>query len=114
MTGQRFCTVMIEETVAIEVVFAVPEKQQVIQLEVPLGTLIRDAVRLSCIESHFPSYDLSALPVGVWMEVKPQAYVVQSGDRIQIYRSLITNAKDARRRRAETQASKETQANKKT
>ena len=55
---------MIEETVAIEVAFAVPEKQQVIQLEVPFGTLIRDAVRLSCIESHFPSYDLSALPVG--------------------------------------------------
>jgi putative ubiquitin-RnfH superfamily antitoxin RatB of RatAB toxin-antitoxin module len=40
------------------------------------------------------------------MEVKPPTYVVQSGDRIQIYRSLITNAKDARRRRAETQASK--------
>ncbi len=106
MTGQRFCTAMIEETVAIEVVFAVPEKQQVIPLEVPPGTLIRDAVRLSCIESHFPNHDLSNLPVGVWMEVKPETYVVQSGDRIQIYRSLITNAKDARRRRAETQAGK--------
>jgi len=106
--GQRFCTLMIEETVAIEVAFAAPEKQRVIQLEVPLGTLIRDAVRLSCIESHFPSYDLSALPVGVWMEVKPQAYVVQSGDRVQIYRALITNAKDARRRRAQTQANNKT------
>ena len=97
---------MIEETEPIEVVFAVPEKQQVIQLEVPQGTLILDAVRLSCIESHFPNYDLSTLPVGVWMELKPETYVVQSGDRIQIYRSLITNAKDARRRRAETQARK--------
>ena len=106
MNGQRFCTAMNEETVAIEVVFAVPEKQQVIQLKVPPGTLIRDAIRLSCIESHFPNYDFSILPVGVWMEVKPRTYVVQSGDRIQIYRSLITNAKDARRRRAETQASK--------
>ena len=106
MNGQRFCTAMNEETVAIEVVFAVPEKQQVIQLEVPQGTLIRDAIRLSCIESHFPNYDFSILPVGVWMEVKPRTYVVQSGDRIQIYRSLITNAKDARRRRAEIQASK--------
>jgi len=106
VTGQRFSTVMAEETVAIEVVFVVPEKEEVIQVEVPSGTLIRDAVRLSCIESLFPSYDLSALSVGVWGEVKPQAYVVQSGDRVQIYRALIRNAKDARRRRAATQASK--------
>ena len=104
---------MTEETVTIEVVFAAPEKQEAIQLEVPSGTLIRDAVHLSCIESHFPSYDLSALSVGVWNDVKPETYVVQSGERVQIYRSLITNAKDARRRRAETQASKEPQENKK-
>ena len=106
MTGQRFFTVMTEETVAIEVVFAVPEKQEVIQIEVPSGTLIRDAVSLSGIESLFPNDDLSMLSVGVWNEVKAQAYVVQSGDRVEVYRSLINNAKDARRRRAETQASK--------
>ena len=99
---------MTEETVAIEIAFSVPEKQEVMRLEVPLGTLIRDAVRLSCIESLFPNYDLSTLSVGVWSEVKPQAYVVQSGDRVEIYRSLINNAKDARRRRAETHASKKT------
>ena len=99
---------MTEETVAIEVVFAVPEKQEVIQIEVPSGTLIHDAVRLSCIQSLFPNYDLSMLSVGVWNEVKAQAYVVQSGDRVEVYRSLINNAKDARRRRAETQASKKT------
>ena len=97
---------MTKETVAIEVVFAVPEKQEVIQIEVPSCTLIRDAVRLSCIEALFPNDDLSILAVGVWNEVKSQAYVVQSGDRVEVYRSLINNAKDARRRRAETQASK--------
>jgi putative ubiquitin-RnfH superfamily antitoxin RatB of RatAB toxin-antitoxin module len=112
VTVQRLYTVMIDQTIVIEVVFAVPEKQQVIQLEVPSGTVIHDVVRLSCIESHFPGYDLSMLPVGVWNQVKPRDYVVQSGDRVQIYRSLITNAKDARRQRAETQARKETQANK--
>jgi putative ubiquitin-RnfH superfamily antitoxin RatB of RatAB toxin-antitoxin module len=99
---------MTEGTVAIEVIFAALEKQKVIQLEVPSGTLIHDAVRLSRIDSHFPGYDLSALPVGVWNEVKPRTYVVQSGDRVEVYRSLITNAKDARRRRAETQANKKT------
>ena len=98
---------MIEETVAIEVAFAVPEKQEVIQLEVPSGTLILDAVRLSRIDLLFPSYDLSGLPIGVWNEVKPEVYVVQSGDRVQIYRSLVRNPKDARRRRAETHGSKE-------
>ena len=108
MTGRRFSTVMTEETVAIEVAFAVQEKQEVMRLEVPSGTLIRDAVRLSCIESLFLNDDLSMLSVGVWNEVKPQAYVVQSGDRVEVYRSLINNAKDARRRRAETQASKKT------
>ena len=97
---------MTKETVAIEIVFSVPEKQEVMRLEVPSGTLIRDAVRLSCMQSLFPNYDLSTLLVGVWSEVKPQAYVVQSGDRVEVYRSLINNAKDARRRRAETQASK--------
>ena len=62
---------MTEGKVAIEVVFAAAEKQEVIALEVPSGTLIRDAVRLSCIESRFPGYDFSALPVGIWSEVKP-------------------------------------------
>ena len=99
---------MTEETVAIEVVFAALGKQEVIQIEVPSGTLIRDAVSLSCIELLFPNDDLSMLSVGVWNEVKAQAYVVQSGDRVEVYRSLINNAKDARRRRAETQASKKT------
>ena len=103
---------MTEGTVAIEVVFAAPEKQEVIQLEVPPGTLILDAVRLSGIESHFSGYELSALSVGVWNEVKPQSYVVQSGDRVEVYRSLITTAKDARRRGAEAQASKEPQREK--
>jgi putative ubiquitin-RnfH superfamily antitoxin RatB of RatAB toxin-antitoxin module len=106
VTGQRFSTVMNEETVAIEVVFASLEKQEVIQIEVPSGTLIRDGVRLSCIESLFPSYDLLTLSLGVWGEVKPEAYVVQSGDRVEVYRLLINNAKDARRRRAETQANR--------
>ena len=74
---------MTEETVAIEVVFAVPEKQEVIQIEVPSGTLIRDAVRLSCIESLFPSYDLSTLSVGVWSEVnrKPMWFSQVTGWR---------------------------------
>jgi putative ubiquitin-RnfH superfamily antitoxin RatB of RatAB toxin-antitoxin module len=97
---------MTEETVAIEVVFAAPGKQEVIHIEVPPGTLIRDAVRLSCIQSIFPNYDLSMLSVGVWSEVKPLAYVVQSGDRVEVYGSLINNAKEARRRRAAIQASK--------
>ena len=107
MTELRCCTVMIEETVAVEVVFALPEKQEVIQLEVPSGTLIRDAIRLSYIELLFPGYDLSGLPIGVWNEVKTEAYVVQSGDRVQIYRSLVRSAKDTRRRRAETHESKD-------
>jgi hypothetical protein len=99
---------MTEEAVAIEVVFALQEQQEVMRLEVPSGTLIRDAVRLSCFESLFPNYDLSVLSVGVWNEVKPEAYVVQPGDRVEVYRSLVNNAKAARRRRAETQASKKT------
>jgi hypothetical protein len=84
----------------------VPERQEVIQIEVPLGTTIRDVVRLSRLESLFPSYILPDLPVGVWNEVKPKTYVVQSGDRVEIYRSLIRNAKDTRRRRAQTQEKK--------
>ncbi len=107
VTEQKFSTAMTDGTIAIEVVFAAAEKQELIALKVPSGTLIRDAVRLSCIESHFPGYDLLALPIGVWSEVKPETYVVQPGDRVEVYRSLITNAKDARRRRAKTQANKE-------
>lgn len=104
---------MNEEKIAIEVAFAAPEKQEVIALEVPAETLINEVVHLSGIESRFPDYSLWALTVGVWGEVKPETYVVQAGDRVEVYRSLVTNAKDARRRRAEAQASKEAQVNKK-
>ncbi len=97
---------MAERETTIEVAFATPEKQLVVKLEVPVGTQIGEAVSLSGIQSQFPDHDLSVLPLGVWNEVKPQHYVVQPGDRVEVYRSLLTNAKEARRRRAILQKEK--------
>ena len=94
---------MTADKIGIEVAFATKQKQQVIRLEVPLGTTISDAVSLSGIASQFPDHDLSVFSMGVWNELKTKNYVVQPGDRVEIYRPLITSAKDARRRRAISQ-----------
>lgn len=87
--------------IAIEVAYATPERQQIIPLRVPAGTLVQEAIERSQIMRYFPEIDLSVQKVGIWSKTVKLDQELRAGDRIEIYRPLIADPKAIRRRRAE-------------
>jgi|TARA_Y100001970_G_C14257205_1_gene876397 uncharacterized protein len=91
-----------EKTMVVEVAYALPHKQKIVTLNVPEGTSMLDAVRLSGMDQHFPELDLESAPLGIFGKAvpKPAERVLQSGERVEIYRPLIADPKEVRKQRA--------------
>lgn len=88
-------------TTLIEVAYATPEKQKIIECQIERGTSTRDAIRQSNIDQYFPEIDLDNCDLGVFGKVVTPDYELVDGDRIEIYRPLIADPKEVRRQRAE-------------
>jgi putative ubiquitin-RnfH superfamily antitoxin RatB of RatAB toxin-antitoxin module len=97
--------------IKVEVVYAVPHKATCLQLDVAEGTSAEQVVMQSGILDKCPDIDATALTLGIWNRTVKNHQVVKEGDRIEIYRPLIADPKDVRRRRAE-KAKEEGRANK--
>jgi len=69
-------------------------------LNVPRGTTAIEAVMRSSIPEAFPEISMGELIIGIFGEVVPLATVLSAADRVEIYRPLVINPKDARRARA--------------
>lgn len=93
---------MSSELIAVEVAYALPERQMVIALNVPVGTSLFDVVVKSNIVEHFSDLDLSNASIGVFAKVEknPKMRMVQAGERVEIYRPLLIDPKEARKARA--------------
>ncbi len=89
------------DKIIVEVAYATPEKQVIRSLEVEVGTSLEQAVELSGIVTDFPELALTGKNAGVFSHLKPLGYVLQSGDRVEIYRPLQIDPKTARRLKAE-------------
>jgi putative ubiquitin-RnfH superfamily antitoxin RatB of RatAB toxin-antitoxin module len=83
----------------VEVVYATPTQQKMIKLEVPIGSTIQEAIDESGILAIFPEIDLSRQKVGVFSHLKHLTDRLNDGDRVEIYRPLTIDPKEARRRR---------------
>jgi len=88
------------ESVRVEVAYARPEEQVVIALEVEKGTSARDAVLRSGILERFPEIDLDANKIGIFGKLTKPDTALRPGDRVEIYRPLLADPKEVRRRRA--------------
>lgn len=86
--------------VKIEIVFALPEQQELIELSVDAGTTVAQAISMSAFAGRFPQHDIDACEVGVWGNVVPRTAVLQDGDRVEIYRPLRMDPREARRQLA--------------
>ena len=84
----------------IEVACATPELQLIVPLEVPAGTSASEAVKLSGILDKFPDLDGKKLTLGVFGCVVDPVTPVAAGDRVEIYRPLLADPKEVRRKRA--------------
>lgn len=84
----------------IQVCYARPEWQFLRELCVAPGTTIRGAIRASGLLEEAPEIDLSTARVGVYGKLQELDAPLREHDRVEIYRPLIADPKDARRRRA--------------
>jgi putative ubiquitin-RnfH superfamily antitoxin RatB of RatAB toxin-antitoxin module len=84
----------------VEVVCALPEKQVVLAVDLPRGASAGDAVHASGIAAHFPDLDIANAPLGVYGRRVPREHTLAPGDRVEIYRPLIADPKEVRRRLA--------------
>lgn len=84
----------------IEVVYISAERQVIKTLDVPEGTNAVEAIQLSGIRDEFPEIDLDTQKIGVYGRFVDKDSVLKAGDRVEIYRPLLIDPKEARRRRA--------------
>ena len=93
---------MVEDAeIEIEVAYALPTGQKIIALKVARGTTAFEAAKRSGIATQFPDLDLDTSDMGVFGKVvKSREYQVQAGDRVEIYRALIADPKEVRKKRA--------------
>lgn len=93
---------MDRSVIAVEVVYALADKQKLLRLTVPQGTTVREAALRSGMEGFFPGLDLATSPLGIFGKAvpKPDERVLEEGERIEIYRPLIADPKEVRKQRA--------------
>ena len=84
----------------VEVVFALAEQQVLKAVELSDGATVADAIDASCIAQQFPSADLEKLQAGVWGKPVARTCAVRDGDRVELYRPLEMDPREARRLRA--------------
>ena len=89
----------------IQVVYAKPDQQSIVELDVPDGTTVFEAAVRSGLANQFPDIDLDTTPMGIFgVRVKTATTtILHPGDRVELYRSLLVDPKESRRTRAESQ-----------
>ena len=88
------------ESINVEVAYAMPEKQIIRAVNVDAGTTIGAAIVQSGIMMDFPDIELEDAKVGIFGKVASMTTVLSDGDRVEIYRPLIADPKEVRRKRA--------------
>jgi len=86
----------------VEVVFALPEMQSLQVVAVEAGATAGECVARSGIERQFPEHNLSEYSLGIWGKEVERTQVVTEGDRVEIYRPLELDPREARRQLALT------------
>jgi len=91
---------MAEEWIAVEVAYARPDAQRIYALQLSMGATVRAAVEQCAVLREFPEIDLHLHKVGIFGKVAKLDQVLRAGDRVEIYRPLIADPKQARKQRA--------------
>jgi putative ubiquitin-RnfH superfamily antitoxin RatB of RatAB toxin-antitoxin module len=88
------------EVVSVEVAFALPSEQALVVVDIAVGATAADAIEQSGLQKRFPEHDFVAMQIGVWGRLVGPDYRVKDGDRVEIYRALQIDPREARRRLA--------------
>jgi len=91
---------MVEEFITIEVAYALPEQQTIIALSLPKGATVEQAITASKLLDLYPDLNKIELNVGIFGSACKLEALIKTGDRVEIYRQLHHDPKEARRQRA--------------
>ena len=92
----------LEEEVKVEVAYAKSDEQVIFEVPAKPGMTVQQAIERSRILERFPEIDLEVNKVGVFGKAAKLDAVLSVGDRVEIYRPLIADPKEVRRKRAGT------------
>ena len=87
-------------TISVTVVYALPESAIEVDVMLPSGATVADALERSRLAAIQPEIDLACCAVGIFGRRVERDQVLADGDRVEVYRPLAAEPKDARRRRA--------------
>jgi putative ubiquitin-RnfH superfamily antitoxin RatB of RatAB toxin-antitoxin module len=89
-----------EAAISVQVCYARPGTYILEDLAVPAGTTVHDAIKRSGIVQRFPEIDLTVCRLGIHGKLKSLDTVLRDRDRVEIYRPLLADPMEARRKRA--------------
>ena len=82
------------------VALALPDRQEVVELDLPVGATVADAIAAARLPERFPGTDPAAFSTGIWSRPCAPGTQLREGDRVELYRPLQADAKAQRRARA--------------
>lgn len=90
------------EQISVEVVFALPERQQLVTVELPPAATVADAIEKSGLQHRFADENFVNMQAGIWGRPVERNQRLSNGDRVELYRPLQRDPRDARRELAES------------
>jgi len=88
------------EMLTIEVVYALPTKQQLVSVRLAVGSTVRQAIEASGLLQKHPEIDLAKNKVGIFAKLSKLDATLRDYDRVEIYRPLLADPKEVRKQRA--------------
>ncbi|MCW9014328.1 MAG: RnfH family protein [Gammaproteobacteria bacterium] len=92
-------TVSESESIDVEVAYARADQQVIINVDMPVGATAEQAIQESGILEQFPEIDLDKNKLGIFGKLSKKTVELNPGDRVEIYRPLIADPKEVRRKR---------------
>ena len=84
----------------VQVAVALPDRQEVIEVELPAGATVAGALAAARLTQRFPGMDASSVSVGIWSKPCGLDAPLREGDRVELYRALEADPREMRRARA--------------
>lgn len=88
------------DSIRIEIAYARPARQELIELKLPQGSTIQQAVEASGLLQRYPEIELAKAKVGIYGKLAKLDTALRDKDRVEIYRPLIADPKEVRKQRA--------------
>ena len=84
----------------VEVCYALPEKQELIAVNLPEGSTLQQALEASGLLGKYPEIDIKKNKFGIYAKLSKLDTLLRDRDRVEIYRPLIADPKEVRKQRA--------------